>query len=801
VQQQWRRVRDEWLRVNASEPEQKQRGQLLSILLTGLVILVVTLLALDLIGLIVTHSPQNVLYMVSDVCGELVLVGLWYWNRRGHTQSASYAALVFFILSCSVFFSMSDLNRSLVLYVIPIMAASFLIRPGSSFVAAALSALAYSLTWLASGSVLTYNYTSVLSLFIIALLVWLIAARLEADRIERRRAEESLRESEKLLREIAANYPNSYLSIIEPDLTIGFTSGQEFKKRGLNPDNFVGLTLERVFGEHAPFVLENYVKAFDGIGTEFELFFDGQYQFYRVIPLADDNGQVKKILAVVENITERKRAAEKIESLAKFPHENPNPILRVGRDGVLLYASPSSQPLLDCWSIQAGQSLPQAWHKLVLESLASGQNQEVEVECGDITYSLVLAPIAEEGYVNLYGRDITKRKRAEEALRASERRERERADELQTIMDAVPTLVWVAHDPSCSMVTGNRACYKFLHVPSGENLSKVSPDGGLLLHYEYYRDGARLPLHELPLQMAARGDFVRDYEYDVVFEDGTTHHLVGNASPLREAQSRLRGAVAAFIDITERKRAENKLECALAELERSNADLQQFAYAASHDLQEPLRMITSYLQLIAQRYRSRLDADADEFITFAVDGAARMQRLIRDLLAYSRVGTRGQPFTPTDCEAVLEQALANLQIAIEESSATVTHDPLPAVLADEGQLVQVFQNLIGNAVKFHGVEPPCVHISVHAHPLPPVGEGRGEGWEFSVRDNGIGIEPKQFERIFTVFQRLHTQTEYPGSGIGLAICKKIVERHGGRIWVESQPGQGSTFYFTLPAAG
>jgi light-regulated signal transduction histidine kinase (bacteriophytochrome) len=214
---------------------------------------------------------------------------------------------------------------------------------------------------------------------------------------------------------------------------------------------------------------------------------------------------------------------------------------------------------------------------------------------------------------------------------------------------------------------------------------------------------------------------------------------------------------------------------------------------ASHDLQEPLRMVTSYLQLIAQRYRGRLDAAADEFIAFAVDGAARMHRLISDLLAYSRVGTRSRAFEPVDCQAALDQALANLEIAIEEAGATVTRDPLPIVPADEGQLVQLFQNLIGNAVKFHGQAPPCVHISAQRR------REAGDEWYFSVRDNGIGIDPQQFERIFMIFQRLHTMAEYSGTGIGLAICKKIVERHGGRIWVESQPGQGSTFYFTLPA--
>jgi light-regulated signal transduction histidine kinase (bacteriophytochrome) len=226
------------------------------------------------------------------------------------------------------------------------------------------------------------------------------------------------------------------------------------------------------------------------------------------------------------------------------------------------------------------------------------------------------------------------------------------------------------------------------------------------------------------------------------------------------------------------------------ELKRSNEDLEQFAYVASHDLQEPLRMINSYLQLLRQRYKDRLDGSADEFIGFALDGSKRMHQLIHDLLAYSRVGTHGKEFAPTDCEAALNAALANLKVAIEEGGAQVTRDPLPTVLGDEVQLIQLFQNLIGNAVKFRGEAAPQVHVGV---------QRRGPDWEFSVRDNGIGIAEQDFQRIFIVFQRLHASGKYPGTGIGLSVCKKIVERHGGRIWVESKPGRGTTFHFTIPA--
>jgi hypothetical protein len=239
--------------------------------------------------------------------------------------------------------------------------------------------------------------------------------------------------------------------------------------------------------------------------------------------------------------------------------------------------------------------------------------------------------------------------------------------------------------------------------------------------------------------------------------------------------------------------------------------LEQFAYVASHDLQEPLRMVASYVELLAKRYQGQLDEQADLYIGFAVDGAHRMKRLIDDLLAFSRVGTRGESLVPTDSQAVLEEALAHLQMTIEDKQATVTHDALPMVLADPFQLSQVFQNLIGNALKFSHEAPPRIHVGVQrdaatalARTPGRAGSGdtpSGRGWRFCVVDNGIGLEPRFAERIFVIFQRLHGPTEYPGTGMGLAICKKIVERHGGRIWVESQPGQGATFYFTMPGVG
>jgi PAS domain S-box-containing protein len=263
-------------------------------------------------------------------------------------------------------------------------------------------------------------------------------------------------------------------------------------------------------------------------------------------------------------------------------------------------------------------------------------------------------------------------------------------------------------------------------------------------------------------------------------KDGVEMPVEIGLNPIATAEGRF--VLASVVDISARKRAEE-------ELRRSNAELESFAYVASHDLQEPLRMVGSYVQLLAKRYRGKLGPDADDFIGFALDGAVRMQRLIEDLLAYSRVGTRGAELVPTDANAALARALANLQLAMREAGARVTHDPLPTLRADAGQLEHVFLNLIGNAIKFRSPRPLAIHV----------GAERKDGqWEFSIRDNGIGIEAQYFDRIFVIFQRLHVREQYPGTGIGLAITKRIIERHGGRIWVESTPGQGSTFRFTLP---
>ncbi|MGD9100886.1 MAG: PAS domain S-box protein, partial [Anaerolineae bacterium] len=364
--------------------------------------------------------------------------------------------------------------------------------------------------------------------------------------------------------------------------------------------------------------------------------------------------------------------------------------------------------------------------------------------------------------------DITQRKQMEEALRESE-------EHYRTLFESVPIGIGLATLDG-KILAHNEAMHKMTGYSESE-FEQVK----LANTYQHPQE------RDLLLERLRADGFVQDFEVKLRRKDGTIYHasltvtlvtLGGKDAILTMAQ-----------DITARVRADEQLRHYAAELERSNRELQQFAQIVSHDLQEPLRMVSSYLQLLERRYEGQLDQDADDFIAFAVDGATHMQDLVKDLLAYSRVGTHGRSFEPTDCQVILEQVLSNLQIALEESDATVTHDPLPVLVADGIQLVQLFQNLIGNAIKFRGERQPKIHIGV---------EYQGNEWLFSVRDNGIGIEARYFERIFLIFQRLHTQAEYPGTGIGLAICKRIVERHDGRMWVESDPRRGSTFYFTIP---
>jgi len=391
----------------------------------------------------------------------------------------------------------------------------------------------------------------------------------------------------------------------------------------------------------------------------------------------------------------------------------------------------------------------------------------------DLTVALVRDADGAPQYEIAVFDDITERKRADVALRESEARFRS--------LTALSSDWYWEQDEHFRFTLVSRGIQDSIGIPPEDFFGKTRWDSPMI-----GVSGAEAAAHKALLE--AHRPF-EEFEYGRAGPGGEVRYISASGEPILDEQGRFGGYRGVGRDITSRKTADAALRAAHDELSRSNAELEQFAYVASHDLQEPLRMVASYTQLLGKRYGDRLEGDAKEFMAYIVDGAGRMKQLIEDLLAYSRVGTRGRDFRPVQLDVVIARARTNLRAALEESGGELTHDPLPGGMGDETQLLQLLQNLAGNALKFRGEASPRVHVSA---------ADLGTEWEICVKDNGIGIEPQYFDRIFMVFQRLHDKGQYPGTGIGLAICKKVVDRHGGRMRVESAPGRGSSFYFTLP---
>ncbi|HAM50767.1 MAG TPA: hypothetical protein DCP92_08765 [Nitrospiraceae bacterium] len=387
-------------------------------------------------------------------------------------------------------------------------------------------------------------------------------------------------------------------------------------------------------------------------------------------------------------------------------------------------------------------------------------------------------------------RDISERKTAGIALRHS-------FDLLTVVIDSMNDAVSLIDVYTFRIVLVNRT---FLKEYGYNHESEVV--GKTCHEVTHHRSEVCVPPDDIcPLVEAVRTGTHSVEEHVHYGKDGERIYVEVSTSPIKDEEGNVVQVVHVQRNITERKIVEEKLKHYAVELERSNRELEQFAHIVSHDLQEPLRGVSGFAQLLSRKYKGKLDQKADEYISFIVNGATRMSDLIRALLTYSRVGSRQRPLEPVDCNSVLKKALENLKVSIEESGALVESGTLPTVLIDEVQMIQLFQNLIGNSIKYRSGEQP--HISITAGridkasvPVPQAVTGRGV--LFVIKDNGIGIDPEYSERIFQIFQRLHRRDEYPGTGIGLAVCKKIVERHGGRIWVESEKGKGATFYFTIP---
>ena len=468
-----------------------------------------------------------------------------------------------------------------------------------------------------------------------------------------------------------------------------------------------------------------------------------------------------------------------------------DPLVAIGLDGEITDVNAATEAVTGCArAILIGTDFSNyfvdtekaraGYQQVFREGFVRDYPLELRHRDGHITSVLYNACVYRDENGNVAGifaaaRDITKRKHAEEALRQSEQR-------FSSMLEAVRDYAIIFLELDGRVASWNKGAERIKGYRAEEIVGQ---------HFsKFYRpaDIAKgKPDHELRVA-TSEGRF-EDEDWRVR-KDGSRFWANVVVTSLRDASGKINGFVKITRDLTARKQAEDEIKRYAEDLKRSNQELEQFAYVASHDLQEPLRTVSSFSQLLARRYHGKLDADADEFFTFIVDGATRMQTLINDLLAFSRVGMRDNPFAPVACEQVLQIAKQNLDVAIAESGAMITHDPLPTLTADQTQLTQLFQNLFSNAIKFRRPEEaPRIHVSA---------EWRNGAWQFSVRDNGIGIAPQYFDRIFIIFQRLHGREEYSGTGIGLAICKKIVERHGGRMWLESEPGAGSTFRFTIP---
>jgi PAS domain S-box-containing protein len=518
---------------------------------------------------------------------------------------------------------------------------------------------------------------------------------------------------------------------------------------------------------------------------------------YHKATFTDPNGKVAGLMGTIIDVTGRKRAKRALrESEERFRQTfelAASGIAHVDLGGRILQANRALCRILGYSAEElAGKSVKDVSHtadqgitdaaRMQMREEGGGESVHFEKRYVrkdgatvwvDLTVALVRDAERRPVYEIAVFDDITERKAAETALRESEERFRNLA--------ALSSDWYWEQDAKFRFTMVSSGITERLGMPGQSFTGKTRWDTPMIGVPEEAAAAHRATLE-------AHKPF-RQFEYGRLDAQGKVHYISASGEPMFDDTGAFRGYRGVGRDITERKTAAAELQAAHDELARSNAELEQFAYVASHDLQEPLRMVASYTQLLGKRYGDRLEGDAKEFMAFIVDGAGRMKQLIEDLLAYSRVGTRGKEMKPFRLEAAFERARINLRAAIEESNAEVTQAGLPEVLGDESQLAQLLQNLIGNALKFRAAATPVVHVS---------SSEKDDEFVIAVEDNGIGIEPQYFERIFMVFQRLHDKGQYPGTGIGLAICKKVVDRHGGRLWVESAPGKGSRFVFTLP---
>jgi len=624
---------------------------------------------------------------------------------------------------------------------------------------------------------------------------------LQATNAELQTTTEELQDKNEEL-ELAGTYNRSLIEAsVDPFVTIGpdgkitDVNNSTETVTGYTRDEIIGTDFSDYFTEPEK-ARVGYKQVFqEGLVRNYELEIkhkDGHLTpvVYNASVYKNGYGEVIGVFAAARDITERKRNEKEIKIASNYNRSlieaSIDPLVTIGPDGKITDVNNSSEAVTgfsreeligtDFSDYFTEPDKARDGYKQVFqEGFVRNYPLNIQNKNGHTTPVLYNASVYRDEDGEVIGvfaaaRDITERKKAGRELKLAVKYNR-------SLIDAsLDPLVTIGPDGKITDVNN-----------STEAVTGYSREQIIGTDFSDYFTEPEMAKEGY--QKVFREGFVRDYELKIKHKNGHITPVLYNASVYHDDNGEVIGVFAAARDITERKKAEEMLKLNISELARSNAELEQFAYVSSHDLQEPLRMIGSYLQLLERRYQGQLDDKADKYIHFAVDGAARMQHLINDLLEFSRVTTRAKELEVTDVESVYNQVLINLEVSIKENNVVITHDPLPVVMADDIQLTQVFQNLISNAIKFRGEDDPKIHIGVVR---------KSDQWLFSVKDNGIGIDSKHKDRIFEVFKRLHKRRDYPGTGIGLSICKKIVERHSGDIWVESELGLGSVFYFTLP---
>ncbi|WP_425487812.1 PAS domain-containing protein [Natronomonas salina] len=595
--------------------------------------------------------------------------------------------------------------------------------------------------------------------------------------------------AERRYRTLVENFPNGAVGLFDEDLRYTAAGGRAFSDLDDSEAEVVGETIWERYPEELAEKLEpRFEAALRGEASDFELEFHDRVWMAHTHPIEDD-GEVSGGVIIVQDVTDRKereRELELSEQRYRTLVENfPNGAVALVDDEFRYQTVGGTPPEgIELTTDQlVGERVQDALPPALAEKLSAsyeaafdGESSSFEYESGDFVYRFHTVPVRDDdGDVFAamgISQDVTEQKGQERRLRAAKA-------QLETLFDVLPVGVVVA-DADGRILQANDTAEEIW----GGDVFDVDS----VAEYERYPvreadSGETVPPEEMTLARVIDGEEVTEPDvYEIDAFDGERRVVRLEGRPIRDDAGRVTRGVVTLTEITERREYQQRLE-------ESNERLEQFAYAASHDLQEPLRMVTSYLQLLERRYGDELGEDGQEFVDFAVDGAERMREMIDALLEYSRVETRGDPFEPVDLDEALEDVTRDVQVRVEETDAEITAEDLPTVRGDPSQLRQVFQNLLSNALEYSGEEPPRIHVDA---------ERSGDEWVLSVADEGIGIEPDQHERVFEVFQRLHSRDEHEGTGIGLALTRRIVERHGGDVWVESAPGEGSTFYFTLP---